>query len=616
MRENPERARERAVLPVRGHAARGLIAFGVLVTVAIVAITGHEIVSQRVLAFDQAKREQAGFNVALAEHTGRVLESTDHVIATVAGELAGRGSACGEDGEGMRRILRDHAVGLPAVASLLCADTEGRVRAHSRIDAEVGQSITDRSYFRALRDKAARGLYISEPHTGRIAPMPQIVLSRALADRGGRFNGVVAAGLEIGYLASFFADVAGGTGRTVFLFRNDGTLLVRSPPAGDGPVAAVAAVLRDRLPAERRGAFTVATAEGKRLASYRAFDEYPLTMVSVLDEEVLLAPWRRSAWRLGATAVGGIAVVWLLLILILRRMAQEARQAQLLAQSEEQFRVMVERASDALILHDMAGRIVLVNQLACATLGYTCQELTGRHVGVVAPAIAIDRPHALWQEVTVDHPVTVEAEHRRKDGSTFPVEVRLGAFEMGGRRLILALARDISERKAYQERLEQQASHDMLTGLPNRLLFLDRLATALASARRNRRGLAVMFIDLDGFKHINDSLGHAAGDALLVEAGRRIGGMLRQADTVARFGGDEFVVLLPEVETPEDAHVIAVKIREAFLPPFDLAGRPVAVVPSIGLAHFPGHGDDADSLLRAADDAMYREKNGRRAAAS
>ncbi|MDK9724940.1 MAG: diguanylate cyclase [Sterolibacteriaceae bacterium MAG5] len=607
MREQAERARERAVLPIRSHAARALIAFGVFVAVAIVAITGYEIVSQRDSAIGQARRELAGLNLALAEHTGRVLVAADRVIADVAAGLQRREG----DTTDLPRILRNHAVGLPAVAALLYADAEGRVLAHSSERELGGVTVADRDYFLVQRERPAGGLHIGEPHTGRIAPRPQIALSRAVADRNGRFRGIAAAGLETAYLEKFFGDVAGREGGDIYLFRRDGRLLVQHPAAGGARAVMVGRVLPGRLAAAPREVFRLGPAGRGRLVSYRSLDGHPLAVAIAIDEDVLLAPWRRAAWRLGATAVGGIAVVWLLVAQILRRMGSEARQAARLAQSEEQFRVMVERASDALILHDMQGRIVMVNQLACATLGYTCQELTGRHVGVIAPAIDIARPYALWQEVTVDHPVTVESEHRRKDGTTFPVEVRLGAFEMAGRRLILALARDISERKAYQARLEQQANHDLLTGLPNRMLFLDRLATALAAARRNRRGLVLMFLDLDGFKRINDTLGHAAGDALLVECGRRIAGVLREADTVARFGGDEFVVLLPEVDDPAHGTRVAAKIREAFLPPFDLAGRPVAMVPSIGVAHFPADGEDADGLLSHADAAMYREKTAR-----
>jgi diguanylate cyclase (GGDEF)-like protein/PAS domain S-box-containing protein len=269
---------------------------------------------------------------------------------------------------------------------------------------------------------------------------------------------------------------------------------------------------------------------------------------------------------------------------------------------------MVERASDALILHDPDGRIVMVNQLACATLGYTCLELTGCHVGMVIDGFDFSEPYPLWQELSVDHPVTREYLHRRKDGTTFPVEVRLSAFDMAGRRLILALARDISERKAYQARLEQQANYDLLTGLPNRMLFLDRLQTALAAARRNSRLLALLFIDLDGFKNINDMLGHPAGDALLVESGRRIAGTLREADTVARFGGDEFVVLLAEMESPRDGELVAAKIRESFRAAFDIAGRPVAIRASIGVALFPDDAEDADTLIGQADTRMYQAK--------
>lgn len=605
-------------VPARGHAARGLLSFGILVAVAIVSITGYEIRSQRQDAYDQARRELVGLNVALAEHTERVIATVDFVVSDVAAELAepiaSRKDAAGPD---LHRLLRNHVSGLPTVASLVYADADGRILAHSADGAiAAGLSAADRPYFAVLRAKPDQGLLISEPFVDRFSPKPQIAISRAVVDSGGRFLGVVAAGLEIEYFVSFYRDVVNFEGGSAALFRNDGRLMVRYPEVANslGRPYNQADFFSRHLAESRQGTYRTVGAvdQRQRLVSYRALDRYPLSMLVTLDEEVLIARWRTSAWRLGATALLGILVVWGLVALIRRRMRAEERQAERLAQSEEQFRVMVERASDALILHDMEGRIVMVNQLACQSLGYSCQELTGRHVGVFVPSIDFGPPQRLWQEVTVDHPVTVEAEHRRKDGTTFPVEVRLGAFEMNGRRLILALARDISERKAYQARLEQQASHDMLTGLPNRLLFLDRLQTALAAARRNTRRLALLFIDLNDFKQINDTRGHAAGDAVLVAAGRRIAGVLREVDTVARFGGDEFVVLLPEVEGYGDGEHVARKIRDAFAQQIVVGGHGLDVTLSLGIALFPDDGEDEDSLLHHADSAMYLAKEARR----
>lgn len=169
-------------------------------------------------------------------------------------------------------------------------------------------------------------------------------------------------------------------------------------------------------------------------------------------------------------------------------------------------------------------------------------------------------------------------------------------------------SRDITARKAIEERIHHLAQHDPLTGLPNRLLFSDRLQQALTSAKRQKSHLAVMFLDLDNFKPVNDTFGHDVGDVLLQQAALRIRGNIRELDTVARIGGDEFVVLLPIIETEQDALPVAEKIRNALSLPFNVAGHELSISSSIGIAVYPEHGVNEIELSKHADTAMYRSK--------
>jgi diguanylate cyclase (GGDEF)-like protein/PAS domain S-box-containing protein len=164
------------------------------------------------------------------------------------------------------------------------------------------------------------------------------------------------------------------------------------------------------------------------------------------------------------------------------------------------------------------------------------------------------------------------------------------------------------ERLQLRARLQQMAQYDDLTGLPNRALLRDRLDTALAAARRDKGRIALLYLDLDRFKEINDTLGHAAGDELLQAVARRMKHCVRDADTVARIGGDEFVVLLPGTQLPEHAELVAAKIHEAVARPMEIAGRTLCILPSIGIALYPEHGEDAPQLLKRADEAMYAAK--------
>jgi len=164
------------------------------------------------------------------------------------------------------------------------------------------------------------------------------------------------------------------------------------------------------------------------------------------------------------------------------------------------------------------------------------------------------------------------------------------------------------ERKQWETRLQHAARHDALTNLPNRGLLHERLQTALARARQDGSRLSLLYLDLDKFKPVNDRLGHAAGDLLLQEAARRLQRCLRESDTVGRIGGDEFLVLLARLHQPDHAALVAEKIRAALSEPFDLAGEPVLISPSIGIALYPDHGEDDHQLILQADQAMYRAK--------
>jgi diguanylate cyclase (GGDEF)-like protein/PAS domain S-box-containing protein len=198
-----------------------------------------------------------------------------------------------------------------------------------------------------------------------------------------------------------------------------------------------------------------------------------------------------------------------------------------------------------------------------------------------------------------------EANGKRRDGSMFPQEISLTAIDAGG---MVCVVRDITERTYAEEQIKHLAYHDALTGLPNRLLFKDRLTVALSHAQRDGTRLAILFLDLDRFKVINDSLGHNIGDQLLQAVAARVSSCVRDSDTVARLGGDEFTLLLPRLSTSEDAAPIAAKILEAVRYPFHIEGREFFITTSIGISLFPEDGGDAEALIKNADTAMYQAK--------
>ncbi|MCA1719208.1 MAG: EAL domain-containing protein, partial [Actinobacteria bacterium] len=222
-------------------------------------------------------------------------------------------------------------------------------------------------------------------------------------------------------------------------------------------------------------------------------------------------------------------------------------------------------------------------------------------------------PNTPWRRALAGEPGTIigfhENVHRRKDGTTFPVEVGVGSIDYGGRRMILASCRDITERKVLEYELAHLATHDSLTGLPNRALFLDRLEHTLASTQRRDGLVAILFLDLDNFKVVNDSLRHEVGDQLLVAVSRRLKGCLRFGTLVARMGGDEFTVLLKGISGVGDAEEVAERIIRELEAPFVIEGHLLSITASIGIALSDAAGRESGDLLRAADIALYRAKD-------
>ncbi|MFC5300413.1 EAL domain-containing protein [Azospira restricta] len=289
-----------------------------------------------------------------------------------------------------------------------------------------------------------------------------------------------------------------------------------------------------------------------------------------------------------------------------------------LRESEAHFRALVEQASDSLFVHDASGRLTDVNRRGCESLGYTRDELLCLRIADIDEGFTPEEQQRLAERLAKGAPAARESRFRRKDGSVFPVELSIAPIEIRGQRHLLSLARDVTERQELQAHIRYLAYHDALTGLPNRAMFNAALNQALARARRSGKRLALMFLDLDRFKNINDTLGHDAGDSLLRDMAQRLAQCLRASDViarigteddlVARLGGDEFIVLVEDVDDVAQIGRIAHKIHEALLGECYVAGHPVHMTASIGISIFPDDGGDELTLMKHADIAMYRAK--------
>lgn len=286
-----------------------------------------------------------------------------------------------------------------------------------------------------------------------------------------------------------------------------------------------------------------------------------------------------------------------------------------LRESEEKFRLISTSAMDAILIINPDEAIAYWNPAAEKMFGYTADEVLGKNLhALLTPLHHREDAHRGFERFRQGGQGgvigrTVEMSALRKCGEEFPIELSVSTLTIDNQRHALGMIRDISERKRAEEQIRQLAYYDTLTELPNRRLLADRLNQALAQAKRYRRSLAVMFLDLDRFKTVNDTLGHDAGDELLKQVASRLISCVRSGDTVSRQGGDEFVIILAEISQASDATVVAEKILDLLHRPFAVLGHTLEITVSIGIAIYPVDGDDdAQELMKKADMAMYSAK--------
>jgi len=285
---------------------------------------------------------------------------------------------------------------------------------------------------------------------------------------------------------------------------------------------------------------------------------------------------------------------------------------QALRASERRFRAVFDGAAVGIARVDLAGRFVEPNNALLRLLGHGAGELEGTSVAALidrSDVRAFEEEFGNLAAGTIDH-YEAERRYHRSDGLVIWVHATksLVRDEDGTPGFVIAMLEDVTDRKRAEEELSHRALHDPLTGLPNRELLFDRLGVALARIKRTAAGAAVLFLDLDRFKDVNDTFGHDAGDRLLVAVAHRLEGSLRPSDTISRFGGDEFVILCEDLAGPSDAAATARRVLDALLRSFVLAEGEVFVEASIGVALASGVGDRPDALVHQADVAMYRAK--------
>jgi diguanylate cyclase (GGDEF)-like protein/PAS domain S-box-containing protein len=589
-------------------------AIGAFCAIALAALwlsVNATIDSQRALALDAGKREVTNLAQALAEHTARTLNQLDQLAILLQSEHGKRGVPIDS-----LKLLAQVNRANPGMVYRISLVNERGVLAWSSLNYEP-VSLGDHAYFRVHRDSITGGPHVSRPVVEHAAARSLIHVSRRITKADGTFGGVAVVSADPYYFISLYRKVGLGEHGMVVLAGTDGSARVALTARGETVDGALpdSPVLRS-LDGERR-ASAVAPGPGdtELLWAIEPVDGFPqLALVIGADLAELLAA--SSQHRRTLLAAGAIASVLLLAfcLAIGVSLARQRRAAAELAVREERYRYAVSGSQAGIWDWDCKSGAFYLSPRLKQIMGYRDDELPNDRAVYVEHIHALDRPavtRAVEQHFRERTPYQVEYRLQRKDGSVVWVRsVAQALWDDRGEVVRFAgSAADISDRKRAEERLAHVAHYDNLTGLPNRALLGDRLGHALAALPRTGQMVGLLFIDLDRFKVVNDTLGHGAGDELLRRAAERLRGITRASDTLARLGGDEFALVLPGMPGTEVAGQVAEKLLHALEAPFTIGGQELHLTASIGIAVAPHDGSDVDELVKNAEVAMYRAKS-------
>ncbi|WP_322521818.1 diguanylate cyclase [Guyparkeria halophila] len=439
-----------------------------------------------------------------------------------------------------------------------------------------------------------------------------MAMSRALHDRAGAFRGVLVAYVDLNALAALLERVTAGERLVSLVADRQGHVLLKLAEQGLSAESLTHWLEEGEALPPQAGRF-VGRSDGHDYQYSLARPEgWPLNVVAAEDLSVLQERLAANAsdhhWRLLIWAVVSGLLLLLVGWLFARRataLEQVAESERRLAESHRRNAAIIEAMPDLLFTMDAEGRILDFEPGEGIPLLMEPAAFLGRTVAEVLPPDLADLTRSVIDDTLSSGEVRTYQYHLDFDGTRHYYEGRCSPLTESS---VLILIIDISARKRAENALEWAATHDALTRLPNRRLFLDRLELAVNEFHRyGGIGFCLLYLDLNGFKAVNDSLGHAAGDQLLQRVAERLGQQVRDADSVARLSGDEFVVMVTHASRPE-ARVVVDKLREEIGQPYWLDEGEAEISVSIGMACCPNEGRTADSLMRAADEDMYRQK--------
>ncbi len=594
----------------------------------------------------EARQNVSTLGLAIAEQTTRSLQAGDLVLEELRRQIAGLRLETVEDfkaklgNEDLFKFLKDRADFLPQIDAFTIIAADGKLVNFSRQWPAPSTDLSDRDYFAWFRDNDVPDAFVSKPVQNRGSGAWTVYIVRRLNAPSGQFIGMILAAVDLDYFKEFFKALTTGAGTTVTLLRNDGTALTSYPPtARIGNVLPAASPWHQIV---KQGPEVFVTegvlAPGTRIVSVHPLKDYPLVINVSVSEWVALAAWIQTSAAATLCAFMAIACVGLLLRALLRQFrrleasetmlanrnaALEATRRRLetqagelsasralMAEQSATLQIALTHMNQGIMMVAADGMVAVCNKRAAEMLDLPQDLVESRPSFVSLVAYQRSRgefgnsptnPCAFSFEEAMAGPGHYERE--RPNGRMLEVET----VPVPGGGLVRTFT-DVTERRHSEMQVQFMARHDGLTGLLNRTAFQDRLQALLKDAAGNGHHLAVFYMDLDGFKLVNDTHGHAAGDELLVAVAGRLRSSLRETDVVARMGGDEFAVIQSPSRVGGGGAELAARMLAAISEPFPLAAGRCTVGISIGVAIYPDHSVNGAELLRNADTALYQAK--------
>lgn len=583
-----------------------------VIAAAIVAATWLALQAGRESDLTRARETTENLAASLSIEIGAELKQVDNALQTLALQYRRTGGGPEALKRAMERALADQRSLLPQVDAIRMTDAHGQV-IYGLAAEESSVSVGDRDYFQRARD--SDGVVISEPLFGRVLRKWGIVVARRLEAGDGSFAGVVYTTLSTEHFIEGFKGLTIGAEGAISLRTRSQRLIARYSAAephsirGVGDVIVSEDLMRKMAANPQQGWYMTKTRLDniERITCYRQVRGYPLTIFTGASTADFLAAWRGEVLQQGGLAAVVILTVLGCSVLVFLQQRRDRRAATGLQQLALEQALMLD--NDMVGMMRLRGRnVVWQNRALSSLFGYAPGELLGQ------PTRQLYLDEASFREVGEAAYPAIESGRRyrqqlrmrRKDGT--PVWIDLSGASVSGNESLWMMI-DVSALKESEATARHLAVHDALTGLPNRVRFTERLAGALTLLGERVGLVAVCWVDLDGFKELNDQFGHEAGDVVLRVVAQRLQAGVRNHDLVARMGGDEFALLLTALRAEHEAEPALRRMLASIAEPIRLPdGDHAAVTASIGIAFAPLHGRQAEALMRLAETAMTMAK--------